>query len=97
MEKQTLPLAVGCLWAFVLGTVGFVAGYFGPIYISENSPQGPLVGIFMTGPLGFLFGLLTGTSIGTVPATSDPYAVRLLCIVTAVYAVVIVCYTAIMS
>jgi len=46
----------GCL----LGGIGFVAGYVGPIVFMPESNQGPLLGIFITGPLGFLIGLVAG-------------------------------------
>jgi hypothetical protein len=40
----------------ILGVVGFAAGFFGPIIFSPKSNQGPLLGIFVTGPLGFVVG-----------------------------------------
>src|SRR4051812_40133167 len=48
------------LGAFVLGALGFSAGFFGPIILTPNANQGPLLGIFITGPLGFLLGALIG-------------------------------------
>jgi len=44
----------------ILGGVGFLAGFFGPIIFTRGSPQGPFLGIFFTGPLGFLFGGIAG-------------------------------------
>jgi hypothetical protein len=41
--------------AIVTGGVGFSIGFFGPMLVS-NSPQGPLLGILFTGPIGFLLG-----------------------------------------
>jgi len=46
--------------AFIIGGFGFVAGFIGPIVFSPGSNQGPLLGIFITGPLGFLVGLIAG-------------------------------------
>ena len=43
--------------AFILGGIAFAVGYFGPIYWAPEANQGPLLGIFVTGPLGFVFGL----------------------------------------
>lgn len=43
--------------AFVVGGIGFIAGFFGPILLTPEANQGPLLGIFITGPLGFVFGL----------------------------------------
>lgn len=45
------------LWAFGLGGLGFVLGFFGPIIFAPEANQGPLLGIFITGPLGFFAGL----------------------------------------
>lgn len=47
-------------WAFTIGVICFSAGFFGPIILAPGANQGPLLGIFITGPLGFLFGLLIG-------------------------------------
>jgi hypothetical protein len=48
------------MYALVFGGIGFIAGFFGPIYLAPEANQGPLLGIFITGPGGFLFGLLYG-------------------------------------
>lgn len=42
--------------AVVLGAIGGACGFFGPIYFDPGAAQGPLVGIFFTGPLGLLLG-----------------------------------------
>jgi hypothetical protein len=44
----------------VLGGIGFVAGFLGPILLTPEANQGPLLGIFITGPLGLVVGLLWG-------------------------------------
>ena len=46
--------------AAVLGAIGFCAGFFGPIIFAPEANQGPLLGIFITGPLGFLLGAVGG-------------------------------------
>ena len=48
------------LWAVIVGSIGFVAGFVGPIIFAPEANQGPLLGIFITGPLGFLFGGIAG-------------------------------------
>ncbi len=53
------PVPQVVLWTMVIGTVSFVAGFAGPLLLS-NSNLGPLLGIFVTGPLGFLVGGLVG-------------------------------------
>src|SRR5262245_49611802 len=43
-----------------LGIIGFAAGFFGPIVLRPDANQGPLLGIFITGPLGFVAGTVGG-------------------------------------
>ena len=50
----------GCL----LGAIGFAAGFIGPIVFMPESNQGPLLGILITGPGGFLLGLVLGAVAG---------------------------------
>jgi hypothetical protein len=46
--------------AFVLGGIGFCAGFFGPMILWPESNQGPLLGIFFTGPIGVVVGAVWG-------------------------------------
>lgn len=39
-----------------LGGIGFLAGFIGPLLLSPEANQGPLLGIFITGPVGLLLG-----------------------------------------
>jgi hypothetical protein len=48
----------------VVGVISFLAGFAGPIILHPDSPQGPLLGIFFTGPLGALAGAVLGAIIG---------------------------------
>jgi hypothetical protein len=48
------------LGAFGTGGVGFAGGFFGPIIFMPGANQGPLLGIFITGPLGFILGAVGG-------------------------------------
>lgn len=50
--------------AFLLGGIGFIAGFFGPIIFRPDANLGPLLGIFFTGPIGFLLGLIAGAIFG---------------------------------
>jgi hypothetical protein len=43
-----------------LGGVGFLAGFIGPIILTPGANQGPLLGIFITGPLCFVVGSAAG-------------------------------------
>ena len=54
------PIASAFLGAVVLGAIGFSAGFFGPLLFTPEANQGPLLGIFITGPLGFLLGAVGG-------------------------------------
>ncbi len=40
--------------------MGFVLGFVGPIVVTPDANQGPLLGIFITGPAGFVLGLVFG-------------------------------------
>jgi hypothetical protein len=51
----------GCLGAVILGGIGFSIGFFGPMVFTPEANQGPLLGIFITGPLGALVGAIGGS------------------------------------
>ena len=57
--SNTLP---GCVIAggITIGIIGFILGFFGPMLLTTGSNQGPLLGIFFTGPGGLLPGLVVG-------------------------------------
>ncbi len=60
-------LAGSILYGAVLfGGVGFTAGFFGPMIFAPAANQGPLLGIFITGPAGVLIGALAGLVYGLV-------------------------------
>ncbi|MCX4189771.1 hypothetical protein [Methylophaga sp. OBS3] len=40
--------------SLLLGLIGFVAGYFGPMLLAPDAPQGPLLGVFVTGPMSLV-------------------------------------------
>jgi hypothetical protein len=44
--------------------MGFAGGFFGPMIFKPQANQGPLLGIFFTGPLAFPLGLLGGLLYG---------------------------------
>jgi hypothetical protein len=53
-------VGAAAMGAFVIGAIGFSAGFFGPILFMPGANQGPLLGIFITGPLGFVLGGIGG-------------------------------------
>lgn len=48
------------LGAVVVGGIGFVIGFFGPMLFAPEANQGPMLGIFITGPLGVILGAVGG-------------------------------------
>jgi len=48
------------LTALVVGLICFLAGFFGPMILAADANQGPMLGIFITGPLGLLSGIAIG-------------------------------------
>ena len=50
-------------YGFLIGGICFLVGFIGPIIVWPDSNQGPLLGIFITGPLGFLLGIGVGLVI----------------------------------
>lgn len=57
--RLPLPVAAGA-GALLLGGIGFVGGFFGPMLFAPGANQGPMLGIFITGPLGVLLGAIIG-------------------------------------
>jgi hypothetical protein len=47
-------------WALVIGAIGFVGGFFGPMLFAPGANQGPLLGVLITGPLGLIAGAIGG-------------------------------------
>jgi len=58
MEGKQAKKNLGFKWPLIVGGFGFLAGYIGPIILAPDANQGPLLGIFITGPLGFFAGLI---------------------------------------
>lgn len=54
-------------WGVILGVIGFIGGFVGPIVFTPEANQGPLLGIFITGPLGFVLGLIVGLVLSLQP------------------------------
>jgi len=60
--RRTPDSLVSCAMtgALVLGAIGFCGGFFGPMIFVPEANQGPMLGIFITGPLGFAAGAVGG-------------------------------------
>ena len=50
----------------IVGVVSFLIGFVGPLIFSPDSNTGPMLGIFVTGPLGAIVGAVCGVVIGLV-------------------------------
>lgn len=61
------------LGALILGIVGFLSGFLGPIALSPDANQGPLLGIFITGPGGAVLGLLLGAITGALRVATSTF------------------------
>ena len=60
IEESRARIRLAVIGGGVLGGIGFVAGFIGPIILKPSANQGPLLGIFVTGPLGFVLGVVIG-------------------------------------
>jgi hypothetical protein len=63
------------VWSVVLGSTGFAAGFYGPLILRPDSNQGPLLGIFITGPLGAVLGAALGAILAAVRSWRPPQRV----------------------
>jgi hypothetical protein len=57
-----------------MGVTGFVCGFLGPIVLNPSANQGPMMGIFITGPGGAVLGAVLGAltaSLNLRPAVSQ--------------------------
>ncbi|TJX30392.1 MAG: DUF456 domain-containing protein, partial [Mesorhizobium sp.] len=41
-------------WGAILGIIGFLGGFVGLVIFTPEANHGPLLGIFITWPLGFV-------------------------------------------
>ncbi len=64
IKKQSHLKKQVAIWAFVLGCTGFICGYYGPIILNPGANQGPLFGIFISGPISLFVGIFLGLVAG---------------------------------
>jgi hypothetical protein len=48
--------------ALLVGAVSFTIGFVGPMLVAAGGNQGPMVGLFITGPIGTIVGAIAGFS-----------------------------------
>jgi hypothetical protein len=69
VPKQRVRLGYALRGGCLLGGIGFVLGFLGPIIVTPEANQGPLLGIFITGPAGFVVGVILGALYATLGGT----------------------------
>ncbi len=57
-KANTIVAVIG--GALILGGLFFVIGFLGPMAISKDTDQGPMIGIFIAAPLGVIIGAISG-------------------------------------
>ena len=63
-EKMGVGVSVIC-GALMLGGLGFIIGFLGPMIVAKDTSQGPLVGVFIGAPLGVILGAVGGYFIAS--------------------------------
>ena len=58
-EKTGAAVAV-ISGALILGGLFFTVGFLGPMVISKDTSQGPMIGLFIAAPLGVIMGAIGG-------------------------------------
>lgn len=54
-------------WGLWVGFIGFVLGFVGPLlFADENATVAPVIGIIVTGPSGFIVGVICGLATGVI-------------------------------
>ena len=68
LKRLAIILAFAVCTALLLGSIGFVVGFFGPVLIAalvgSEANLGPLWGIFILGPGGAILGFFVGAFVG---------------------------------
>lgn len=57
-KANTIVAVIG--GALILGGLFFVIGFLGPMAISKDTDQGPMIGLFIAAPLGLIVGAIGG-------------------------------------
>jgi hypothetical protein len=66
-REATTQTRIAASWrtGWVVGAVGLALGFVGPLLITPSANLGPLLGILITGPGGFVLGALGGGIFGS--------------------------------
>jgi hypothetical protein len=60
IPEERRRMAFTLMAGVIVGSIAFGAGFFGPIVLDPGGNQGPLFGIFISGPVGFFIGCAGG-------------------------------------
>lgn len=65
--QPTTRARIGTSWriGWIVGAVGLALGFVGPLLVMPGASLGPLLGILITGPGGFVLGALAGALVGS--------------------------------
>ena len=63
-EESRQMVGIALRYGAMIGAGCFVLGFVGPMIFMPDSNQGPLLGIFITGPAGFVAGIVVGIFVG---------------------------------
>ena len=69
VPMQSIPTIA--MWTLWFAATGFVCGFLGPIVLNPEANQGPLLGIFITGPGGAIAGVVMGLIMRFMPLAAD--------------------------
>ncbi len=58
--KKTGIVAAILTGALILGALGFIFGFFGPMLVAQDTQQAAFIGIFVTSPIGIVLGAIGG-------------------------------------
>ena len=58
--KKTNVIVAVTGGALILGGLFFTVGFLGPMVISKDTNQGPMIGLFIAAPLGVIMGAIGG-------------------------------------
>jgi hypothetical protein len=64
--QPTMRARIGTSWrsGWIVGAVGLALGFVGPLLVTPSANLGPLLGILITGPGGFVLGAVAGAVAG---------------------------------
>jgi uncharacterized YccA/Bax inhibitor family protein len=72
-EESRIRINLTFRGGIIVGGISFLAGFLGPIILTSQANQGPLVGIFITGPVGFVLGIIAGYSYALIKHRGKPH------------------------